>query len=93
MASEALITAHNNPFNIQVLEGNALYFTSAEDVTHVIDGLPDGLSVADMKRQNRERIMKDFNWPDIIAHYEQFILGCLFARNERNIFYRRYTRG
>jgi glycosyltransferase involved in cell wall biosynthesis len=93
MASEALIVAHENPFNIQVLEGNALYFTKAEDITRLVDGLPEGLSVADMKRQNRERIMKDFNWPDIIYCYEQFILQCLFARNEGNILYRRYTRG
>lgn len=93
MASEALIIAHDNPFNRQVLEGNALYFTDAEDITCLADGLPVGLSVADMKRQNRERIMKDFNWPDVISHYEQFILQSLLARNERNILYRRYTRG
>jgi glycosyltransferase involved in cell wall biosynthesis len=105
MASEALIVAHENPFNRQVLEGNALYFTNAEDVTRVADGLPVGLPVADMKRENRVRVMKDFNWPDVIARYEQFIIQSLtatggstegqkrFARNERNILYRRYTRG
>jgi glycosyltransferase involved in cell wall biosynthesis len=93
MASEALIVAHDNPFNRQVLGGNALYFTDADDIARLSDGLPQGLSVGDMKRKNRQRIMKDFNWPDVIAHYEQFILECLFARNERNILYRRYTRG
>jgi len=80
MASEALIAAHENPFNRQVLEGNALYFRNAGDVTRVADGLPEGLSAADMKKQNRERIMKDFNWPDIISRYEQFIVQCLTAK-------------
>jgi len=46
----------------------------------VADGLPEGLSAADMKKQNRERIMKDFNWPDIISRYEQFIVQCLTAK-------------
>jgi glycosyltransferase involved in cell wall biosynthesis len=93
MASEALIVAHDNPFNRQVLGENALYFTDAEDIARLSDGLPEGLAVANMKRENRQRIMKDFNWPDVVAHYEQFILQGLFARNERNILYRRYTRG
>ncbi|HVU56822.1 MAG TPA: DUF1972 domain-containing protein [Puia sp.] len=93
MASEALIAAHDNPFNRQVLGGNALYFTDAEDISGLANGLPEGLPVADMKRQNRERIMKDYSWPDIISRYEQFILQSLFTRNEGNILYKRYTRG
>ncbi|HEY4205566.1 MAG TPA: DUF1972 domain-containing protein [Puia sp.] len=93
MASESLIVAHNNPFNRQVLEGNALYFTDAEEISALVEGLPEGLPITDMKRRNRQRIMQDFSWPDIISHYEQFILQCLFARNERNILYKRYSRG
>jgi glycosyltransferase involved in cell wall biosynthesis len=93
MASEALIVAHKNPFNRQVLGGNALYFTDADDITRVANDLPGGICFTEMKRQNRARVIKDFNWPDIISHYEQFILQCLTARNERNILYRRYTRG
>ncbi|HEY8968338.1 MAG TPA: DUF1972 domain-containing protein, partial [Puia sp.] len=49
MASEALIVAHDNPFNRQVLGGNALYFTDADDIARLSDGLPEGLSVWDMK--------------------------------------------
>jgi glycosyltransferase involved in cell wall biosynthesis len=93
MASEALIVAHDNSFNRQVLEGNALYFSDAGDITRVADNLPENLAISDMKRRNRERILKDFNWPDILSRYEEFILQCLTARNERNFLYRGYTRG
>jgi glycosyltransferase involved in cell wall biosynthesis len=99
MASQALIAAHDNAFNRQVLAEDALYFANAEDITRLVEGLPAGLPAADMKRRNREKIVKDFNWPDIISHYEQFIMQCLLARDhlaqdhERNILYRRYFRG
>jgi glycosyltransferase involved in cell wall biosynthesis len=97
MASEALIAAHDNVFNRQVLGANALYFTDAAAVTRMAEGLPEelpeGSSVAEMKRCNRQRTMKEFNWPDIISHYEQFIHQSVFARNnERDILYRRYSR-
>jgi len=32
MASEALIAAHNNPFNKSVLSTDAFYFSDAEEV-------------------------------------------------------------
>ena len=91
MASEALIAAHDNAFNRQVLEGDALYFSSPENIADLVDCLPPGLAAADMKRRNREKIAERFNWPDIIAHYERFILLSLSTSNERNILYKRYT--
>lgn len=97
MASETLIAAHDNVFNRQVLGENALYFTDAAAVTRLAARLPEGLPVAEMKRCNRQRITKEFNWPDIISHYEQFILQSIGAakiarNNERAISYRRYSR-
>jgi glycosyltransferase involved in cell wall biosynthesis len=91
MASEALIAAHDNAFNRQVLEYDALYFSGPENIADLVNGLPPGLATADMKKRNREKIGERFNWPDIIARYERFILFSLSTKNERNILYRRYS--
>jgi glycosyltransferase involved in cell wall biosynthesis len=92
MASEALIAAHDNPFNKEVLGANAFYFSAAADVTSLIDKVHSGAAEADMVRRNRERIIERFNWPLIIDQYERFILQSLFIyNNERNILYRRYS--
>jgi len=93
MASEAMIAAHDNVFNRQVLEEHALYFAGAEDITGLVDHLPTGLDAADMKRHNLEKIVQKFSWPDIIEKYERFILYSLSMQknNERSILYRRYS--
>jgi len=86
----ALIAAHDNAFNRQVLEGDALYFSSPGNIADLVDDLSPELAAADMKKRNREKIAERFNWPDIIAHYERFIHYSLSTKNERNILYRRY---
>lgn len=96
MASEALIAAHDNPFNRQVLEGDALYFSSPVDITGLVDSLVVPLNAAGIKRRNRAKIAEHFSWPDIIAQYERFILQSLSLQpretpHERDITYRRYS--
>jgi len=97
MASKALIAAHDNEFNRQVLGENALYFSDAKDITTLVD-VPRPLKGGNiceecMTRRNQEKIREVFNWPAIIAHYERFILHSLYIhRNERSILYRRYSR-
>ncbi|HWK04836.1 MAG TPA: DUF1972 domain-containing protein [Puia sp.] len=93
MASEALIAAHDNAFNAQVLGKNALYFLDAKDITTLVNNIPDGVCRECMIRHNQEKIRQNFNWPGIIAHYERYILNSLYIhRNERSILYRRYSR-
>jgi len=93
MASKALIAAHDNEFNRQVLGENALYFSDAKDISALVDNIPGGICVECMTRRNQEKIREVFNWPGIIAHYERFILHSLYIhRNERSILYRRYSR-
>ena len=97
MASKVLIAAHDNAFNRQVLGKDALYFSDANDITVLVD-TPISQKGGDvcrecMTRRNQERIRTSFNWPEIIAHYERFILHSLYIhRNERSILYRRYSR-
>ncbi|HVW58476.1 MAG TPA: glycosyltransferase, partial [Puia sp.] len=93
MAGGALIAAHDNVFNRQVLEGNALYFSGPGDITGLVDRLPAGLDAVSMKKQNLEKILQRYRWPDIIAKYERFILYCLSVQktNAKDILYRRYS--
>lgn len=91
MASEALIAAHDNVFNRQVLEEHALYFSSPEDVAGLVDRVPMDLDAVGMKKKNLEKIIQQFRWPEIIASYEQSILYALSLQsNGKNILYRRY---
>ena len=93
MASKALIAAHDNAFNAQVLGKNALYFSDANDITALVDKIPEGTCRECMIRRNGEKISQDFSWSGIIAHYERYILNSLYIhRNERSILYRRYSR-
>ena len=93
MASKALIFAHENAFNRNVLGPDAYYFSSAADVTVFIEGFNRGGMESSMTKRNYEKIIGKFTWPGIITNYERFILQSLFLfRNERNILYRRYSR-
>jgi hypothetical protein len=93
MASRALIAAHDNAFNRQVLGEDALFFSGPGDITALVDKIPEGICRECMMRHNQEKIRQEFNWPGIIAHYERYILNSLYIhRNERSILYRRYSR-
>jgi glycosyltransferase involved in cell wall biosynthesis len=79
MASKALIAAHDNAFNREVLGEDALYFSSSADITVLVDATPNAGRAKIMTRNNKEKILRRFNWPDIIAKYERFILHCVHA--------------
>ena len=91
MASKALIAAHDNVFNKEVLGEDAVYFSSAADITYLVDHVPPGMLKGIMTRNNREKIFRKFNWPDIIAKYERFILQSLLIHRPADpIFVRQY---
>jgi glycosyltransferase involved in cell wall biosynthesis len=93
MASRALIFAHDNAFNRNVLGEDAYYFSSAADITQFVGGSVRGAREEGMTQRNYVKIVERFNWPAIIDKYERFILQSLFSfKNERNIVYRRYSR-
>jgi hypothetical protein len=93
MASRALILAHDNAFNRNVLGGDAYYFSSAAGVRELVDGFVRGAAEEEMLQRNFEKIGELYSWPDVITKYERFILRSVFVfRNERNLVYRRYSR-
>jgi glycosyltransferase involved in cell wall biosynthesis len=76
MASEALIAAHNNPFNKSVLHADAFYFSNANEVKHLVETVQRKENERMMVRNNLNKITYQFNWEKIINEYEAFIVEC-----------------
>lgn len=75
MASGALIAAHNNEFNKYVLNEDAFFFTTSEDVKKIIsiDGLRNNSK--QMIQDNLNKIHKTYSWENIVDQYEKVILN------------------
>jgi glycosyltransferase involved in cell wall biosynthesis len=74
MASGAMICAHDNVFNRAVLEDNALYFFSEEDVEEMAaDTISKGRSMQ-MIDANLRKIKADHSWEKIISEYENLFI-------------------
>jgi glycosyltransferase involved in cell wall biosynthesis len=76
MASEALIAAHNNPFNKSVLDSDAFYFNNAVDVRRLVETVQRKDPEHQMVQNNLFKIQYQFNWQKVITAYENFILEC-----------------
>jgi glycosyltransferase involved in cell wall biosynthesis len=88
MASEALIAAHNNPFNKSVLHADAFYFSNANEVQQLVENVQRKENEQMMVRNNLNKIAYQFNWEKIIDEYEAFIIECYKgAAYERIIAY------
>jgi glycosyltransferase involved in cell wall biosynthesis len=88
MASEALIAAHNNPFNKSVLHADAFYFSNASEVKHLVETVQRKENEQMMVRNNLNKIAYQFNWEKIINEYEAFIVECYKgSKHERVIAY------
>ena len=88
MASEALIAAHNNPFNKSVLHSDAFYFSNANEVRHLVETVQRKENEQLMVRNNLNKIAWQFNWEKIIDEYEAFIIECYESlHHERVIAY------
>lgn len=82
MASEALIAAHNNPFNKSVLNMDAFYFNNATEVRDLVENVQRKDLEKTMVKNNLHKIQFQFNWNRIIDEYEEFILEC----HKKNIY-------
>jgi glycosyltransferase involved in cell wall biosynthesis len=76
MASEALIAAHNNPFNKSVLNTDAFYFSNSNDVRDLVENVQRKETEKTMVSNNLTKIKSQFNWEKIVDQYEEFILEC-----------------
>jgi glycosyltransferase involved in cell wall biosynthesis len=88
MASEALIAAHNNPFNKSVLHTDAYYFSNASEVKDIVETVQRKEPERLMVNNNLHKIKYQFNWESIVDQYEEFALECYYNYNyERVISY------
>lgn len=69
MGTQARIAAHNNPFNKAILQEDAFYFSSPEEVATVIESARDKANGEQWKSQNLNKVRADFNWPRIVEQY------------------------
>jgi glycosyltransferase involved in cell wall biosynthesis len=76
MANSVLIASHNNVFNKSVLQNDALYFSSEEDVKKIVEKRLFGEKEERMINNNLKKINYDFTWNKIIDQYETFIFKC-----------------
>ena len=76
MHAGVLIAAHKNPFNQSVLGGNAFYFSSAADVTQLLEQKPGDAVKEKMISNNYEKLETEFNREKVIVQYEDFITEC-----------------
>jgi glycosyltransferase involved in cell wall biosynthesis len=85
MASEALIAAHNNPFNKSVLSSDAYYFSNAHEVREIVETVQRNANERAMVKNNLYKIAFQFNWNKIVDEYESFILECYENKNHERI--------
>jgi glycosyltransferase involved in cell wall biosynthesis len=85
MASEALIAAHNNPFNKSVLHTDAFYFSNSREVRNLVETVQRKEIEKTMVSNNLHKIKYQFNWEKIIDQYEQYIIECYQSKNHERI--------
>lgn len=69
MACCAFICAHKNPFNSAILQKDALYFSSSEEVTEHIKSVNKNDYTLLLKR-NQYKIKSIYSWDNIISQYQ-----------------------
>lgn len=70
MASNSLVCANDNPFNRYILEEDALYFKTADDVADHLDLVNcNERHFLDMIEHNRKKISDVYAWEKIIDQY------------------------
>jgi len=83
MASEALIAAHDNPFNQAVLTTDAFYFSNATEVRQLVETVQRQAPESAMVKNNLYKIQNQFNWETVIEQYEDYILECYYHSKRR----------
>lgn len=74
MGCSCFIFAHDNQFNRAVLENNAVYFGSVEDIIRALNTVQrSGDHIEKMIRNNYDKILRDYSWEKIIAEYEELM--------------------
>ncbi|WP_205503246.1 DUF1972 domain-containing protein [Rufibacter psychrotolerans] len=77
MASDCLICAHQNDFNGSILEENAYYFQTPEEVKMLLESKTKAGAEFEKIENNRRKIEQSFSWETIISQYEACFLASI----------------
>lgn len=82
MASECFIFSHDNIFNRSVLGENSIYYSSAEDVTRLLNRLDKLVSVHKQQliANNLEVIRTQYSWDKLVDEHEKYFKEILRGR-------------
>lgn len=79
MASDCFIMANDNIFNRAVLKENAIYYSSANEVTEVLDDI-DNIVTKNKKifiANNLEEIRNEYSWGKLVDEHERYFKSLL----------------
>jgi glycosyltransferase involved in cell wall biosynthesis len=82
MAGRALIVAHDNVFNREVLGEDAYYFSNAGEIAAILGNTHRGQVEERMIRNNLGKIERQYNWQRTISRYERFLRDCVHIDRE-----------
>src|SRR6476659_2181369 len=86
MASGSLVCANDNPFNRYILEADALYFKTSNDVTLYINEVKYNQPVyQQFIANNRKKIEEKYSWDNIITQYANHLVGIMPKTKTENI--------
>lgn len=80
MAAGCFILANDNIFNRTVLNDNAFYYTSASDITRLLQDADIFRHKQEMTANNLHRIEQEYSWERLIDRHEQYFLRLLAER-------------
>jgi glycosyltransferase involved in cell wall biosynthesis len=83
MACRAAIIAHDNSFNKEVLGKEAGYFSSAEDITGLLEKPPERKVASGWKRINAEKVRNLYTWDGIVDGYLKLFSENLSRQREK----------
>jgi glycosyltransferase involved in cell wall biosynthesis len=76
MSGRALVAAHRNEFNKAVLGSDAFYFSTADEVRQLAETVRRAEKEKRMIENNFHKITDQFNWPEVIRQYDEFLCEC-----------------
>lgn len=87
MASMALVAAHDNPFNRAVLGSDAFYFSSADDISQLMNETINHKWAASIKENNILKIQTRYCWSNIVGAYEKLLLDSCQVMQQCETYY------
>ena len=82
MACGCSIAAHENLFNRSILNGDADYFSTWQDVSAILDAQPMPVLSDERRQINMQKVRALYNWDKIIDDYEKVFFA--YGRNLSN---------